>query len=140
MTQHQNQNQFCKFKATEKFGEVSAEKIAHNYIQCTPLLRATLGKIQTTVTTDFCQNVEAKHLQHASLSHDSDGSSKSGQNSNTSDDTMDTDKDDGFLPGNDEDDEMNPDINDEISVKSQELKEPGHLRQPALSICYIEGL
>ena len=37
---------------------------------------------------------------------------------------MDTDENDGFLPGFDDDDEMNPDINDEISVKSQELNEP----------------
>ena len=73
---------------------------------------------------DFCQNVEAKCLQHDSLSHDSNNSSKSGQSSDASDDKMDTDEDDGFLPGNDDDDEMNPDINDEISVKSQELNEP----------------
>ena len=32
LTQHQNQNRFCKFKATEKFGEVSAEKIAHKVL------------------------------------------------------------------------------------------------------------
>ena len=37
---------------------------------------------------------------------------------------MDTDEDDGFLPRNDDDDDMNPDINDESSVKSQELNEP----------------
>ena len=77
LTQHQNQNRFCKFKATEKFGEVSAEKIAHNYIQCAPLLRANLGKTQTAVTTDFCQNVGTKPLQHDSLLYDSDDSSKS---------------------------------------------------------------
>ena len=124
MTQHQNQNRFCKFKATEKFGEVSAEKIAHNYIQCAPLLRANLGKTQTAVTTDFCQNVGTKPLQHDSLLYDSDDSSKSKQNSDTSNDKMDMDEDDGFLPGNDDDDDMNPDINDESSVKSQELNEP----------------
>ena len=122
LMQHQNQNRLCK--STEKFGDVSAEKIAHNYIQCVPLLRATLGKTQTPVTTDFCQNVGAKLLQHASLSFDSNDSSKSGQNSDTSDNKMETDEDDGFLPRNNEDEEMNPDNNDKILVKSQELNEP----------------
>ena len=64
LTQHQNQNRFCRFKATEAFGEGSAEKIAHNYIECAPLLRASFGKAQTEVYTNDCSLI----VWHAKVS------------------------------------------------------------------------
>ena len=116
LTQHQNQNQSCKFKATAKFGEDSAGKIAHNYIQCAPLLRATLSKTNSVVATNSCQD--------STLLSDNDDSSESEQNSDTSNENMDIDEDDGFLPGNDEDEHMDSDNFDKISDKLQQPGKP----------------
>ena len=101
LTQHQNQNQSCKFKATAKFGEDSAGKIAHSYIQCAPLIRATLSKTNSVVATDSCQD--------KTLLSNNDDSFETEQNSDTSNEDMDIEEDDLFLPGNDEDEQMDSD-------------------------------
>ena len=51
--------------------------------------------------TDSCQDL--------TLLSDNDDSSESEQNSDTSDEKMDIDEDNGFLPGNDEDEQMDSD-------------------------------
>ena len=63
-----------------------------------PRLTRSYLLMSVVARTDSCQDL--------TLLSDNDDSSESEQNSDTSDEKMDIDKDDGFLPGNDEDEHM----------------------------------
>ena len=75
---------------------------------------ATLSKTNSAVATNSCQD--------STLLSDNDDSSESEQNSDTSDEKMDID--DGFLPGNDEDEHMDSVNFDKILDKMQQPGEP----------------
>ena len=75
-----------------------------------------LLKTNSVVATDSCQDL--------TLLSDNDDSSESEQNSDTSNEKMDIDEDNGFLPRNDEDEHIDSDNFDKISDKMQQPGEP----------------
>ena len=79
---------------------------------------------QTEVYTNDCSYFGKERSKQNTLSYDGDDSSESRQNSDFYHERMETEEDDGFLPGNDVDEDMDPDINDDIADKLQQPNKP----------------
>ena len=67
LSQHQSQNQSCKFKIKAKFGIVSAQHTAHNFLKCAPVFTTNSRHIPDNVAQYFDQLITEDTLARKQL-------------------------------------------------------------------------